>query len=183
LCIFKPHCFTYPSFPASPRPAGFLVLAAACPCSGATASENRKATLAEFPRYRRDGWANDDHVSRAEWIPRKYIIEDTRTGIAIFDYDNDGGPHIFPREWQQTLEGSSPPISLPQTICITTPTMELFTDVTEKAGRRDGMGTGSLTSETITATDGNSCSSPTYGRTVCTIRNHGVFHEVPRMRG
>ena len=30
---------------------------------------------------------------------KKYIIETTGTGVAIFDYDNDGWPDISRRQW------------------------------------------------------------------------------------
>ena len=63
---------------------------------------------------------------------KKYIIETTGTGVAIFDYDNDGWPDIF------IVNGTTlDPVSL-----TSTPTSHLyhnnhdgtFTDVTEKAG-------------------------------------------------
>src|SRR5437660_3899047 len=63
---------------------------------------------------------------------KKYIIETTGTGVAIFDYDNDGWPDIFVVNGT-TLE----PLALKKI-----PTSHLyhnnhdgtFTDVTEKAG-------------------------------------------------
>src|SRR5208282_5004624 len=63
---------------------------------------------------------------------KKYIIETTGTGVAIFDYDNDGWPDIFIVNGT-TLEGSSSG---------TASTNHLyhnnhdgtFTDVTQKAG-------------------------------------------------
>ena len=72
---------------------------------------------------------------------KKYIIETTGTGVAIFDYDNDGWPDIFIVNGT-TLEG------LPSSIA---PTSHLyhnnhdgtFTDVTDKAGlRHTGWGQG-----------------------------------------
>ena len=72
---------------------------------------------------------------------KKYIIETTGTGVAIFDYDNDGWPDIFIVNGT-TLESSSGG---------STPTNHLFhnnhdgtfTDVTEKAGlRSSGWGQG-----------------------------------------
>src|SRR6266436_6217253 len=63
---------------------------------------------------------------------KKYIIETTGTGVAIFDYDNDGWPDIF------VVNGTKLE-ALPTS---KTPTSHLyhnnhdgtFTDVTEKAG-------------------------------------------------
>jgi len=63
---------------------------------------------------------------------KKYIIETTGTGVAIFDYDNDGWPDIFVVNGT-TLEPPAPGKA---------PTSHLyhnnhdgtFTDVTEKAG-------------------------------------------------
>ena len=73
---------------------------------------------------------------------KKYIIETTGTGVAIFDYDNDGWPDIFVVNGTtlDPLQGKKPP------------TNHLyhnnhdgtFTDVTEKAGlaRNSGWGQG-----------------------------------------
>src|ERR1700730_9652651 len=72
---------------------------------------------------------------------KKYIIETTGTGVAIFDYDNDGWPDIFIVNGTQ-LEGFTAGKA---------PTNHLyrnnhdgtFTDVTEKAGlARTGWGQG-----------------------------------------
>jgi len=72
---------------------------------------------------------------------KKYIIETTRTGVAIFDYDNDGWPDIFIVNGTK-VEGFAPGKA---------PTSHLyhnnhdgtFTDVTEKAGlRHTGWGQG-----------------------------------------
>jgi hypothetical protein len=51
---------------------------------------------------------------------KKYIIETTGTGVAIFDYDNDGWPDIFIVNGTK-LEGLLP-AKLRQTISITTTT-------------------------------------------------------------
>src|SRR5947209_2289395 len=72
---------------------------------------------------------------------KKYIIETTGAGVAIFDYDNDGWPDIF------IVNGTT----LQATSGETAPTNHLFhnnhdgsfTDVTEKAGlRSSGWGQG-----------------------------------------
>ncbi len=72
---------------------------------------------------------------------KKYIIETTGTGVAIFDYDNDGWPDIFIVNGTK-VEGFAPGKA---------PTSHLyhnnhdgtFTDVTEKAGlRHTGWGQG-----------------------------------------
>jgi hypothetical protein len=40
---------------------------------------------------------------------QKYILESTGTGVALFDYDDDGRPDIFSREWHETgSEGFEP---------------------------------------------------------------------------
>jgi len=54
---------------------------------------------------------------------KKYIIETTGTGVAIFDYDNDGWPDIFIVNGT-TLEGF-PSDQAPPTTCITTIMMGL----------------------------------------------------------
>jgi len=88
--------------PASPQAqSGFFVLAGGLvPCSGADSSENAKATLANFIDIGEKAEANDDQCFRGV-DTKKYIIETTGTGIAIFDYDNDGWPDIFIREWHK----------------------------------------------------------------------------------
>ncbi|HUK41660.1 MAG TPA: VCBS repeat-containing protein, partial [Candidatus Acidoferrales bacterium] len=67
---------------------------------------------------------------------KKYIIETTGTGVAIFDYDNDGWPDIF------VVNGTT----LDTATSASGPTNHLyrnnhdgtFTDVTEKAGLHHG---------------------------------------------
>ncbi len=65
---------------------------------------------------------------------KKYIIETTGTGVAIFDYDNDGWPDIFIVNGTK-LEG--PPVNVkdaPSNHLYRNNHDGTFTDVTEKAG-------------------------------------------------
>jgi hypothetical protein len=65
-------------------------------------------------------------------IAKKYIIETTGTGVAVFDYDNDGWPDIFVVNGTQLdiLDQSKPPTSH----LYRNNHDGTFTDVTEKAG-------------------------------------------------
>jgi hypothetical protein len=63
---------------------------------------------------------------------KKYIIETTGTGVAIFDYDNDGWPDIFILNGT-TLEGS-PKGTPPTSHLYRNNQDETFTDVTAQAG-------------------------------------------------
>ena len=63
---------------------------------------------------------------------KKYIIETTGTGLAIFDYDNDGWPDIFLVNGT-TLEGF-PPGSVPTNHLYRNNHDGTFTDVTVQAG-------------------------------------------------
>src|SRR5579883_2603555 len=89
---------------------------------------------------------------------KKYIIETTGTGVAIFDYDNDGWPDIFVVNGT-TLEGK---------FAGATPTSHLyrnnhdgrFTDVTAKAGlAHSGWGQGVCWGITTTMAS-RTCTSP-----------------------
>ena len=63
---------------------------------------------------------------------KKYIIETTGTGVAIFDYDNDGWPDIFIVNGTK-LEGFAPG-KAPRSHLYHNNHDGTFTDVTEKAG-------------------------------------------------
>src|SRR5437870_817768 len=72
---------------------------------------------------------------------KKYIIETTGTGVAIFDYDNDGWPDIF--LVNGTILESFPPGKAPTNHLYHNNHDGTFTDVTEKAGLgRTGWGQG-----------------------------------------
>jgi enediyne biosynthesis protein E4 len=63
---------------------------------------------------------------------KKYIIETTGTGVAVFDYDNDGWPDIF--LVNGTTLGASPSASAPTNHLYRNNHDGTFTDVTAKAG-------------------------------------------------
>src|SRR3974390_3613872 len=67
---------------------------------------------------------------------KKYIIETTGTGLAIFDYDNDGWPDIFFVNGT-TLEDMKAGKSGPTNHLYHNNHDGTFTDVTEKAGLLD----------------------------------------------
>jgi enediyne biosynthesis protein E4 len=72
---------------------------------------------------------------------KKYIIETTGTGVAIFDYDNDGWPDIF--VVNGTTLDASPSASGPTNHLYRNNHDGTFTDVTDKAGlRHTGWGQG-----------------------------------------
>jgi hypothetical protein len=113
---------------------------------------------------------------------KKYIIETTGTGVAIFDYDNDGWPDIFIVNGT-TLDGSSPG---------KTPTSHLyhnnhdgtFTDVTQKAGlAHTGWGQGVCVGDFDN--DGNDDLFVTYyGKNVLYHNNgDGTFTDVSEKAG
>ncbi len=72
---------------------------------------------------------------------KKYIIETTGTGVAIFDYDNDGWPDIFFVNGT-TLEDMKAGKSGPTNHLYRNNHDGTFTDVTEKAGLVDATGWG-----------------------------------------
>lgn len=112
---------------------------------------------------------------------KKYIIETTGTGVAIFDYDNDGWPDIFLVNGT-TLEGFAPGKS---------PTNHLyhnnhdgtFTDVTAKAGLTDnGWGQGACVGDYDN--DGWEDLYVTYyGKNRLYHNQNGVFSEISEKAG
>src|SRR5215467_2866359 len=108
---------------------------------------------------------------------KKYIIETTGTGVAIFDYDNDGWPDIF------VVNGTTldplPGAPAPSNHLYRNNHDGTFTDVTEKAGlARTGWGQGVCTGDYDN--DGNEDLFVTYyGKNVLYHNNgNGTFTDV-----
>ena len=94
---------------------------------------------------------------------KKYIIETTGTGVAIFDYDNDGWPDIFIVNGT-TLE-DAPRANAPTNHLYRNNHDGTFTDVTVKAGLQPPAGAKGFASATTTTMAGTICTSPTTERT------------------
>jgi enediyne biosynthesis protein E4 len=112
---------------------------------------------------------------------KKYIIETTGTGVAIFDYDNDGWPDIFIVNGT-TLEGF-PPDQAPTNHLYHNNHDGTFTDVTAKAGLlATGWGQGVCTGDYDN--DGWEDLYVTYyGKNRLYHNDHGVFTEVAEKAG
>ena len=112
---------------------------------------------------------------------KKYIIETTGTGVAIFDYDNDGWPDIFFVNGT-TLEGF-PPDRAPTNHLYHNNHDGTFTDVTAKAGLiATGWGQGVCTGDYDN--DGWEDLYVTYfGKNRLYHNDHGVFTEVAEKAG
>jgi hypothetical protein len=112
---------------------------------------------------------------------KKYIIETTGTGVAIFDYDNDGWPDIFIVNGT-TLEGF-PVDHAPTNHLYRNNHDGTFTDVTAKAGLvATGWGQGVCVGDYDN--DGWADLYVTYyGRNLLYHNDHGVFTEVAEKAG
>ena len=112
---------------------------------------------------------------------KKYIIETTGTGVAIFDYDNDGWPDIFLVNGT-TLEGA-PAEQAPTNHLYHNNHDGTFTDVTAKAGlTATGWGQGVCVGDYDN--DGWEDLYVTYyGKNRLYHNDHGVFTEVAEKAG
>jgi hypothetical protein len=112
---------------------------------------------------------------------KKYIIETTGTGVAIFDYDNDGWPDIFIVNGT-TLEGF-PPDQAPTNHLYRNNHDGTFTDVTVKAGlAATGWGQGVCVGDYDN--DGWEDLYVTYyGKNRLYHNDHGVFTDVAEKAG
>src|SRR5947207_3461707 len=103
-------------------------------------AQSPKAPVADFQDVAEKAGLKFEIVS-GDKESKKYIVETTGTGVAIFDYDNDGWPDIFivnGTTVAQTPNGSGPTNHLFHNNHDGT-----FADVTEKAGlRSSGWGQG-----------------------------------------
>ena len=112
---------------------------------------------------------------------KKYIIETTGTGVAIFDYDNDGWPDIFIVNGT-TLEGF-PTGKAPTNHLYRNNHDGTFTDVTAKAGlTANGWGQGVCVGDYDN--DGwDDLYITYYGKNRLYHNEHGVFREVAEQAG
>ena len=112
---------------------------------------------------------------------KKYIIETTGTGVAIFDYDNDGWPDIF--VVNGTMIGGTPDGSTPTNHLYRNNHDGTFTDVTAKAGLvATGWGQGVCVGDYDN--DGWEDLYVTYyGKNRLYHNEHGVFTEVAEKAG
>ena len=114
---------------------------------------------------------------------KKYIIETTGTGVAIFDYDNDGWPDIFIVNGT-TLDDTFPAGQVPTNRLYRNNHDGTFSDVTQKAGlARSGWGQGVCIGDYDN--DGNEDLYVTYyGKNVLYHNNgNGTFTDVSEKAG
>ena len=113
---------------------------------------------------------------------KKYIIETTGTGVAVFDYDNDGWPDIFLVNGR-TLEGV-PGSKAPANHLYRNNHDGTFTDVTKQAGLEDAPGWGQGVCVGDYDNDGWEDLYVTYyGKNRLYHNQRGVFHEVAAFSG
>jgi enediyne biosynthesis protein E4 len=113
---------------------------------------------------------------------KKYIVETTGTGVAIFDYDNDGWPDIFLVNGT-TLEGF-PDTKAPTNHLYHNNHDGSFTDVTVKAGLAGPAGWGQGVCAGDYDNDGwEDLYVTSYGRNHLYHNQNGVFSEVGEKSG
>jgi enediyne biosynthesis protein E4 len=113
---------------------------------------------------------------------KKYIIETTGTGVAIFDYDNDGWPDIFFVNGTR-LEGFAP-TQAPINHLYRNNHDGTFTDVTLKAGLAAATGWGAGVCVGDYDNDGWEDLYVTYyGKNRLYHNDHGIFREVGEKAG
>ncbi len=113
---------------------------------------------------------------------KKYIIETTGTGVAIFDYNNDGWPDIFLVNGT-TLEGF-PAGKAPSNHLYRNNHDGTFTDVTRQAGLADASGWGQGVCVGDYDNDGWEDLYVTYyGKNRLYHNQDGMFHEVGEKSG
>ncbi len=163
--------------------AGFLALAGAlAPAQEPTAPQKAKelSPIAQFMDIGQKAGLTMTNVFGGV-DTKKYIIETTGTGIAIFDYDNDGWPDIFIVNGT-TLQGF-PADKAPTNHLYHNNHDGTFTDVTEKAGLvATGWGQGVCVGDYDN--DGWEDLYVTYyGKNRLYHNDHGVFTEVAEKAG
>jgi hypothetical protein len=161
--------------------AGLLVLAGALAFAQEPAAlQSAKKPMADFTDLSEKAGLTMTNVFGGV-DTKKYIIETTGTGIAIFDYDNDGWPDIFIVNGT-TLEGF-PADKAPTNHLYHNNHDGTFTDVTEKAGL---VGTGWGQGVCVGDYDNDGWEDlyvTYYGKNRLYHNDHGVFTEVAEKAG
>src|SRR2546430_1684136 len=172
--------FRASSIPRSPRPILIAALASTALLRPLASSAEQLPRFADFEDIAEKAGLTMTNVFGGV-DTKKYIIETTGTGIAIFDYDNDGWPDIFIVNGT-TLEGF-PADKSPTNHLYHNNHDGTFTDVTEKAGLvATGWGQGVCVGDYDN--DGWEDLFVTYyGKNRLYHNDHGVFTEVAENAG
>jgi enediyne biosynthesis protein E4 len=102
------------------------------PQTGNPPAQKSKAPLANFVDVAQKAGLRESNTFGGK-TTKKYIIETTGTGVAVFDYDNDGWPDLFFVNGT-TLEGARKGEKPPSNRLYHNNHDGTFTDVTEKSG-------------------------------------------------
>src|ERR1700726_2837218 len=159
---------------------GFMLLAATLSAQQAKAPTPPPAPVATFTDIAAKAGLTAQNVFGG-LDTKKYFIETTGTGIAIFDYDNDGWPDIFLVNGTK-LEGF-PPGQGPTNRLYRNNHDGTFTDVTAKAGlTATGWGQGVCVGDYDN--DGwEDLYITSYGKNRLYHNQHGVFTEIAQKAG